>query len=314
MGDKLDLYRENAITFGSSFLQNLVSGLISNVFMGRNTASAELEKLKAGKFNAVIDNLLDNGKMTYTELYKCHNFFKVAQLADEIDYGQENQREENGNPFDFDWLMRFYDAVGNISNEELQQLWGRVLAGKINKPKSCSLRTLDIVRNLSAEEARAFNSICKFVLHSGFVDFVLPMGFYDKSMGYQDCYEYIKSIGMSYTDVIMPLLEAGLLTSNHDLSIYLEKGTPLEFHNDKVVCIVESYNDEAVPFSQSAYFLTTSGVELYRIISNASDFLPDDKYAILCFKHMKRDNPDLSFSAYEVTDHASESKGLFDLL
>lgn len=34
----------------------------------------------------------------------------------------ENEHNEQDN-FSFDWLMRFFDAVGNISNEDLQNLW-----------------------------------------------------------------------------------------------------------------------------------------------------------------------------------------------
>ena len=42
--------------------------------------------------------------------------------------------------------MRFFDAVGNVSNEELQKLWGKVLAGEMQQPGSCSLRTMEVIR------------------------------------------------------------------------------------------------------------------------------------------------------------------------
>jgi len=50
--------------------------------------------------------------------------------------------------------MRFFDVVGNISNEDLQQLWGKVLANEIAKPKACSLRTLDMIRKMEIKNAR----------------------------------------------------------------------------------------------------------------------------------------------------------------
>ena len=39
--------------------------------------------------------------------------------------------EQVDTKIEFDWIMRFFDAVGNISNEELQRLWGKVLAGEM---------------------------------------------------------------------------------------------------------------------------------------------------------------------------------------
>ena len=37
---------------------------------------------------------------------------------------------------DEDWLFRWRDAAGTVSTEDLQTLWGRVLAGKIKSPGS----------------------------------------------------------------------------------------------------------------------------------------------------------------------------------
>lgn len=60
--------------------------------------------MKAGKYSEALDDLLENGKITYFELYKCQNFLKIAKIADE--YHQEKQEEES-KFFDFDWFMRF---------------------------------------------------------------------------------------------------------------------------------------------------------------------------------------------------------------
>lgn len=64
---------------------------------------------------------------------------------------------------DIDWLMRFYDSVGCTSNDVLQDLWAKILAGEINHPNSCSLRTLDILKNVTEKEARVFEKLCKFI-------------------------------------------------------------------------------------------------------------------------------------------------------
>ncbi|MDH5832131.1 DUF2806 domain-containing protein [Luteimonas sp. M1R5S18] len=54
---------------------------------------------------------------------------------------------------DADWINRFFRASEDISSEQMQDLWGRILAGEIVRPGSFSLRTLDFVRNLTTDDA-----------------------------------------------------------------------------------------------------------------------------------------------------------------
>lgn len=65
---------------------------------------------------------------------------------------------------DDDWLFRWRDSASAVSNTELQQLWGRVLAGEVKAPGQFSLRTLEFLRNISQEEARAIEKLGKACL------------------------------------------------------------------------------------------------------------------------------------------------------
>ena len=150
----------------SPAVQGVVSSLITTLFFRKGENIKVLEALKKKEFEKVLGKLVETGRLSYVELYKCRNFLKIAKRADDmIASYQESQSEieveENVDPttFSFDWLMRFFDAVGNISSEDLQQLWGRVLANEIVKPKVCSLRTLDMIRNMSSEEANIFSDL-----------------------------------------------------------------------------------------------------------------------------------------------------------
>ena len=66
---------------------------------------------------------------------------------------------------DDDWLFRWRDAASVVSAEELQTLWGRVLAGEIKSPGSFSLRTLEFLKNLSHEEALQITKMSPFVIN-----------------------------------------------------------------------------------------------------------------------------------------------------
>ena len=62
-----------------------------------------------------------------------------------------------------DWFYRWRSCAGEVSATQLQDLLGRILAGEIKAPGTFSLRTLDFVRNLSADEARMIARLAPFV-------------------------------------------------------------------------------------------------------------------------------------------------------
>ena len=68
-----------------------------------------------------------------------------------------------GKPED-DWLLRWRECAASVSSEELQGIWGKVLAGEVKSPGRFSLRTLEFLRNLSQVEAKAIERITPFVL------------------------------------------------------------------------------------------------------------------------------------------------------
>ncbi len=292
----------------SPAVQGVVSSLITTLFMRRGENIKSLEVVKAREFEKIINELLTSGRLSYVELYKCKNFLKIAKCADDViaEYQrspvetEQTVEEEKVDRFSFDWLMRFFDAVGNISNKELQSLWGRILANEISRPKACSLRTLDMIRNMSPEEARIFSDLCQYVMQSGDTYYIDSTGFFCEEDGHQECRDYVQRQGLSYEKHIVPLIEAGALSADHDLAIYISKDNNLEFHNDKLFGVVMNYDDTPALFQREAYFLTTSGKELFRVIRGRSGFEADEEYALLCLKEMKTQNPGFYVGAYSV--------------
>ena len=293
----------------SPAVQGVVSSLITTLFVRRGENIKVVEALKAKEFEKVTEELLETGRLSYVEFYKCKNFLKIAERADEMiaachgdNSGREQDERDDRVKFSFDWLMRFFDAVGNISNEDLQQLWGRVLASEIARPKACSLRTLDMIRNMSPEEAKFFSFLCQYVMQSGNTYYIDSAGFFCEEDGHQKCRDYIQSKGLSYEEHIVPLLEAGALTQDHDLALYLNRKINLETHNDKICGIVMYPEDTPVLFRRDAYLLTASGKELFHIIQQSNDFETDQEYALLCLKDMKENNPAFYIGAYKIME------------
>lgn len=95
-------------------------------------------------------------------------FRKEISVAKAILYAEQELEQETqeatDEPVSDDWLLRWRDNASSISSEELQALWGKVLAGEVKSPGAFSLRTLEFLRNISREDAALIEQVAPFVL------------------------------------------------------------------------------------------------------------------------------------------------------
>ena len=82
---------------------------------------------------------------------------------------QQLPADVSGDPVDPDWTAALLDCCQDVSNQEMQSLWSKILAGEVAKPGSFSRRTLGFVRTLAAEDADAITRFGSLVwwLRSG---------------------------------------------------------------------------------------------------------------------------------------------------
>ena len=204
-GTEIIAFLSSGLKTMSSAVGPVAGALFTAIFLRHNTKTDEFEKIKAGKFKEVADDLLASGKMTYTEYYKASNFLTVAQKADQ--YYQEQPRSDEQGTYDFDWFVRFFEAAGNVSDDTMQNLWAKILAGEIAQPSTFSLKTIDVVRNLSKKDAELFIKICSHSFVSSGTNCFLPN---------ED--EYLETVGITYAD-IMKLSEIGLMFNDGLISL-----------------------------------------------------------------------------------------------
>lgn len=76
----------------------------------------------------------------------------------------ENTPEPSGT-----WRANFLNYISDLRDEDLHELWSRVLEGEMRKPGSFSLRTLDILHSLDTRDAHAFAKIAKHTVNGNFV-------------------------------------------------------------------------------------------------------------------------------------------------
>lgn len=91
-----------------------------------------------------------------------------VSIAKAVIYAEEELQKDSSEPPQDrpqdDWLLRWRESAAGVSSDELQQIWGKVLAGEVKSPGRFSLRTLEFLRNLSQSEAQAIERISPFVI------------------------------------------------------------------------------------------------------------------------------------------------------
>ena len=79
----------------------------------------------------------------------------IGQAAEEL-----GDREVQDHEVDHDWTARFFSDVQDVSSEEMQRLWAKVLAGEVERPGSTSLKAMSILKGLDRNTAILFITLC----------------------------------------------------------------------------------------------------------------------------------------------------------
>lgn len=263
-GTEIIAFLSSGLKTMSSAVGPVAGALFTAIFLRHNTKTDEFEKIKAGKFKEVADDLLASGKMTYTEYYKASNFLTVAQKADQ--YYQEQPRSDEQGTYDFDWFVRFFEAAGNVSDDTMQNLWAKILAGEIAQPSTFSLKTIDVVRNLSKKDAELFIKICSHSFVSSGTNCFLPN---------ED--EYLETVGITYAD-IMKLSEIGLMFNDGliSLSMSISSEPRILVNSHSLIMVMASSSGKPEEANIRQYPFTEVGNEVSTLISKSAsdeDFL-----------------------------------------
>jgi uncharacterized repeat protein (TIGR03899 family) len=190
-------------------------------------------------------------------------------------YAADEVRENPDNPIspeavDDDWIARFFDTGKHVSSDHMARLWGKILAGEVAQPGSYSLRTLDVLRNLSQKEAKSFNKIAKYaMIGAGGDAFALYAGYSPDTMrpaaGFAP--DVVRNYGLKYGDMIQ-LIESGLLTSplTHGYQLAPNSQWLCSYGNKGVFCIVGK-----IAVSIPVAIFTQAGRELLALVKPELD-------------------------------------------
>ena len=223
----------------------------------------------------------------------------VRDAAAEL--GDEEVPDHEPDP---DWTVRFFDGVQDVSSEDMQKLWAQVLSGEVESPGRTSLRTLDILRNMTSRDAQTFQNVCDYVIQ----DFILN----SDEIKIQDPV-------ISYNN-LLSLQDAGLINATP----MLVKKCRFNVKMHSIFFLYQSLflrisTKRKFELKVPSFILTSAGRELYKIskcelrmdyLNSFSRFL-NTKDCELSFAHILEERPDGSvlhtnpFVLIEPEDQAS---------
>lgn len=286
----------------NSALALKVVGTLSTLFKARFE-----EPLKAkGEISAAI--IKENGRHELSLLQVENQAVEIAQLTGlqgiyqsnvqsiilkAIELANENNEIPSNDIADSSWILSFIDYAKNISDEQIQNLWSKILADEINSPGSFSLRTLELLKQISKSEAELFAEFCSYLL---FIEgsSLYPCYFIDTYGSHQN--RFITRVFNKKERIL--LAELGLVNFIEDIffSFRYEQFHSIIYNDKKIGVIYKGKERRGAPEEIKTIIcghqLTRSGNELYKLCSKTfhHDFFENTKKILLSLEFEINEN------------------------
>lgn len=198
-------------------------------------------------------------RIDYQEAKRQHNIEGVTSFAFEELKDEPPVTDE---PVDEGWASRFFEYAKDVSSEEMQSIWGRILAGEIKQPNTYSLRTLEVLRNLTKKEAELFTIVCKLALDHEGVSYLYR----------SQSNSFLSERGVDFVNLAV-LREAGLVHEGEFTSLrFLQptEGPPAVFTANRIAIFL----DKKVGSPQKdlpVYVFTQVGTQLSKLVKAEPD-------------------------------------------
>jgi len=204
--------------------------------------------------NALNINERSQIRLNHVSIKKQNNLEEIISNAFEnIINDEEVKNKKFEKNVDEDWLNNFFEYSENISNDDMQKLWGKILSDEIQKPNSYSLRTLDSLRKMTNEDALRFEKLSKIIMFRSIHAFI----FSNRS--------FLSQYNLSFGDLIL-LEDIGLIsTSERTITIPFNEQNKISINfTHKINFLVLECKVEKII---EIYKLTNIGYELAKLIT-----------------------------------------------
>lgn len=219
-------------------------------------------------------------RMLYQEMRKQKNIEDVVNEAKAILQDENEVADEVVNE---DWLMRFFNSIQDISNTDMQKLWGKVLAGEIKSPNSFTLRSLDTLSKLTKQEATLFEELRPYIIN------------YRGTFAILNDDEINKRYNVLYGKIV-EMSECGLIDSSGSMQLTLGVTAqyPLELIYD--MKLLKSNNIEEKKIIIPIYKLTQTGQDILSVVADNYD----ENYLQDVANYLAKNNREITFTMHDI--------------
>ncbi len=205
-----------------------------------------------------------------------------------------------------DWLDRFMDSAGYVSDEDVQLIWGKILAREFEEPGSTPLNMIRILSELTPSYAEAFNTLCSMFI--GIIDLNIDNEIETANreiiIPYFENKDFLKQLGLSF-NVISELETLGLIkfdyVNGYNVSITNDENVLLYINSKTYELIPNNINN--IPTGN--IILTNAGNYLNNIIE--SPFI--DSYYPIVEEYLSKNGINfVESSNYKIIDENNTVK------
>ncbi|MCS2155764.1 DUF2806 domain-containing protein [Scandinavium sp. H11S7] len=125
------------------------------------TAIFDLEEMK---LTALENRVEDNAISLIENEVKKDEVRNIISCARHAAIELENSTTPTDKEISKNFFNRWREEAKLVDDDYAQSIWGRILAEEIRQPETISLRTLDVLKNLSMAEANLFDKMGNYVV------------------------------------------------------------------------------------------------------------------------------------------------------
>lgn len=219
---------------------DIKNGLVT--YTGENVIPFEPQATVASSFEALHKlNHASDAKRLHAAMREAAR--QISEVSEEL---------VSDEPLSQDFFNHWRREAEMIDDEALRQWWARILVEETKTPRSISPRTLDVVKNLSQEEAEIFRTMIRGAIREG-----IPV---DEN-GHPQFVKYSKRLLMH---------EAGLLVPDNTTRTYKATHT---VRGERIVPIILGKSRYVIctpgeSFELGCFLLTTVGRQIANVVSD----------------------------------------------
>lgn len=156
-----------------------------------------------------------------------------------------------------DWFVFFFDKVKLISDENIQEMWAKILAGEVNQPGKFSKSLIHTLSVIDDSQARVFCNISRYCMREKNSENIHPIIFIATNV---DTY---KALGIDFESLV-ELENLGLLQCNFEKEFIFSERKYLVYRNR----VIEIYGTQKSKnkIKVGNVLFTKNGQALYKIV------------------------------------------------